>query len=155
MFLLHASSIFFIFLETKFFKHYGPKVRATLLLVLSWLELPGRSLRDKRQGHLSSWSEQSRPKCWGWKSQVRVPLSYGLVSSSYTLDYGSIDLGTHFAKGIVKIVSPVSSKFNPFQKISRWGQETFSKLLGGTKVSLDSEGSPRPVCDSLSEVSSR
>lgn len=85
----------------------------------------------------------------------KVKSGYGLVSSSYTLEYGPIDLGTHFAKGIVKIVSPVSSKFNPFQKISRRGQETFSKLLGGTKVSLNSEGSPRPVCDSLSEVSSR
>lgn len=57
-----------IFLEIKFLKCYRPKARATLPLFLPWMEVPGRALLDERQGHLSSGSEQSRPKRWGWRS---------------------------------------------------------------------------------------
>lgn len=51
---------------------------------------------------LSCWTEQSRQACWGWKSGASFTRS---VCSSYTLDCGSSDLGTPFAKGDVQTVT--------------------------------------------------
>lgn len=134
--MVNASSNVFIFLETKFLYHYGPKVRAKLPLVLSRLEVQGRSFHDNRQGHLSSGSEQSRWKCWGWESGVTVSLSYGSTSSSYTFEYGSIALGTHFAKGIVKTCPPRNSAFKPFQRIPELVRSLSHSSTWGTKVLL-------------------
>lgn len=134
----------------------GQKREPNYLWFFHGWEVQGRSLHDKRQGHLSSWSEQSRPKCRGWRSGVMVCLSYAFFSSSYTLEYVSIDLGTHFAKGIVKIGPPqLIPNLICFRRFPERGRSPAHSSMWSTKVSFNSEGSLRPIYHSLSEVSSR
>lgn len=89
------------------------------------------------------------------KGVTYIPLVIGRqdwASGPHTLEYGCVDLGTHFAKGIIKIGLPTNSEFSPFQKTS--GSPSHISVRG-TKASFNSAVFPRPVYYSLSEVSSR
>lgn len=55
----------FLFLGTKFLEHFKPKVGASGSFVSG-----GTRKILQRQRALSCWSEQSRQRCWGWKSGV-------------------------------------------------------------------------------------
>lgn len=150
----------FLFRETKLLEHFKLKVRALLPLVLSCLEVAGKSWPDQRQRALSCWSEQSRQMCWGWKGGVHggsfTWLSMQFVHSGLWV----CGLGHSFCQGGCRD-SHTAHTHTPQSIQNLPWIRTFTEQAGillslwGTEVSINSKGSLRPVYYSLSEASSR
>lgn len=94
-----------LFLKTKLLKHFKPKVGAPYL----WFFHAWRHQGDPctTRGREPSVPEVSRAdRCAeDGKAESMVPLFHGSACSSDTPGCGSLDLGTPFAKGAVKMVT--------------------------------------------------